>query len=102
MVRLTSSSHPTGKSGANIMRAIYMTALKRGRDDSKSSTCNLESHPSSRRKETVEGVVCAEAFVEGGSEVQSHRRAKNHLQAGALISSKLLSCACSSGRQVSA
>jgi len=46
MVRLTSSSHPTGSRGANIMRAIYMTALKRGRDDSKSSTYNLESHPS--------------------------------------------------------
>ena len=36
---------PDWKSGANAMRAIYMTALKRGRDDNKSSTHNLESHP---------------------------------------------------------
>ena len=45
MVRLASSSPPTRSRALIIMRAIYMTALKRGRDDSKSSTYNLGSHP---------------------------------------------------------
>ena len=36
---------PDWKSGVNAMSAIHITALKRGRDDWKSATYNLESHP---------------------------------------------------------
>jgi len=40
--------------GVNTIRAIYMTALKRGRDDSESATFNPGSHPEHLANATVD------------------------------------------------